>query len=146
MKVITDAKGNEWLVSLTVASIERVKEGAEFDLCSLILGPPLEKFYNDLSLVIDCLYWLCKPLADDKQISQSEFKEKLFFGDFIEAAQNAILDELPAFFPTRRKEVMEKLILEIRTNMERVITDLLATKSSTSATTSAGSSGSIPKA
>ena len=67
MQVVKDATGREWPVAITVAGLERVKDGTGFDLCSLIKGEPLQDFYHDLTLAVRVGYWLCQPFADAKK-------------------------------------------------------------------------------
>lgn len=144
MPNVTDATNGEWMISVTVAGLERVKQGTGFDLCSLITGEPLERFFHDLVLTVNCGYWLVKPQADAQGITEQQFKER-FSGDALDSLQSAILDALPDFFPRPRREVLSRMIAELRRSTEHAIAQILAVPSSSAVTKSADVSESIPE-
>lgn len=143
MQIVKDATGREWPVAITVAGLERVKDGTGFDLCSLIKGEPLEDFYHDLTLAVRVGYWLCQPIAETKKITRNDFAEG-FSGDSIEALQVAILDELPRFFPRQRGELLSAMIAKFRTELTAALEKVSAEISSPGVGSSGGSSASIP--
>lgn len=101
MKTFTDNAGRTWNVEINVAAIKRVRGLTEVNLLDIIAGTLIEKLVRDPVLLCDVVYAICKPQADDKQISDEEFGRAMA-GDAIEHATAALLEELVSFCPSPR--------------------------------------------
>ena len=93
--------GRTWTVDINVATLKRVRGLTGVDLMQVIEGTLIEKFIRDPVLLCDVVYAICKPEADAAKISDEEFG-KAMAGDAIEAATQAVLDELISFCPSPR--------------------------------------------
>ena len=60
------------------------------------------------------LYVLCKPEADERNVSDEDFGRAMA-GDAIEQATTTLLEELVDFFPKGRRELLAKALGKIRT-------------------------------
>jgi uncharacterized protein (DUF1778 family) len=121
MKFFRDNSGREWQVSVTIGTMKRVRALCDVDLYKIIEvdknGKPnaelLERLSTDPVLLVDVLYAVCKPEADKLGVSDFDFGEALT-GDTIEAAANALLDELVDFFPEAKRQVFQKVLQATR--------------------------------
>ncbi|HEX5442603.1 MAG TPA: hypothetical protein VFW87_02185, partial [Pirellulales bacterium] len=103
----------------------------------------------------DVLYVLCKEDADAKQVSDEDFGRALG-GDAIQAAAEALVEELIDFFPDERsrqalrkvvgagREVRAKLLDHAETMLEELNPDVCAKEWITSYMSSQASSASTP--
>lgn len=121
MKSFTDNAGRTWMLSVNVAAIKRVRALCGVDLNSIVEmdvnGEPntklLERLSSDPVLLVDVLYAVCKPEADSKGVSDIAFGEAMA-GDAIEAATNALLDEVIDFFPEAKRKAFQKILSATR--------------------------------
>jgi len=121
MQSFRDNRGRVWGLSVTVATMKRVRALCSVDLYKVIeiedTGEPrselLTKLYNDPILLVDVLYAVCKPEADKLGVSDIDFGEGMA-GDAVDAAANALLDELVNFFPAVKKMALEKALQATR--------------------------------
>lgn len=121
MKSFTDNAGRTWMLSVNVAAIKRVRALCGVDLNSIVEmdvnGEPNTKLLENLSsdpvLLVDVLYAVCKPEADSKGVSDIAFGEAMA-GDAIEAATNALLDEVIDFFPEAKRKAFQKILSATR--------------------------------
>jgi len=115
-----DAENRVWQVTVTVATLRRVRELASVDLAGLLDGELLDRLSSDPVLLADVLYAVCKPEADSRSVTAESFGEALA-GDALDDATQALLEGLAGFFPKKRRAAAEKLIGAFR----RVETKLL---------------------
>jgi len=101
MRQFKDNAGRTWTVDINVATLKRVRGLTGVDLVQVIEGTLIEKFIRDPVLLCDVVYAVCKPEADAAKVSDEEFG-KAMAGDAIEAATQALLDELISFCPSPR--------------------------------------------
>ena len=121
MKSFTDNAGRVWILNVNVAAIKRVRALCGVDLNSIVEmdanGEPntklLEQLSSDPVLLVDVLYSVCKPEADAKGVSDTAFGEAMG-GDAIEAATNALLDEVVDFFPEAKRKAFQKILSATR--------------------------------
>lgn len=156
MRMFKDNQGREWTVEITVATIKRVRGLAGVDLMEVLEGTNglIEKLVRDPVLLCDVLYAVCKPQADERQVSDEAFGASMA-GDAIEHATAALLEELVDFCPSPRdranlgrvlkatREVMDKA----RDVVERRIDELIdggALERAILEAAGGGSSGSAP--
>ena len=126
MKCFTDAVGTTWTIAVNVSSLRRVKALCGVMLTDIVTLEPgkrpntdlLEQLASDPVLLVDVLYALVKPEADQKGISDETFGTAMV-GDVLESAVSALLDEVIAFFPSAKRRVMERLVQAGRRFAER---------------------------
>ena len=124
----TDDNGDDWLVAITVATVKRLRALLDVDLMTILdeRGQLLGRFVDDPVLLADVLYVICKPQADEREVSDEQFGG-LLAGDTLEKATGAFLEALVDFFPlaTKRK-ALRRLLEKIHDAQEKAIG--LATK------------------
>ena len=119
MQSFRDNKGRIWELTINVATMKRVRALCNVDLYKVIDdgGEPrselLTKLYNDPILLVDVIYAVCKPAADRLAVSDIDFGEAMA-GDAVDAAANALLDELVGFFPTLKSQAFSKALQATR--------------------------------
>lgn len=122
MHTFKDTGGREWTVELTIGSARRVKSLAGVDL----LNPhvPAERkgaspkvagvvtLMSDLETLGDVLFAICKPQAEERDVSDEQFAD-LFNADTVEEATEALRSEMLSFFQRRghseKVAVMQKV-------------------------------------
>jgi len=121
MPKFQDLKKREWDLTITVATIKRVRELITVDLleCLIEKDSLIDRMALDPVLLVDVIYCICKPIADARDISDTEFGEAMG-GDVIENATGAFLEALVDFFPGARKEIMKRAIV-IRETIDRKV-------------------------
>lgn len=112
MKTFTDCMGRTWTVTINVGTIKRVKTMLGINLLEAITDDLAEKLKNDVCMLVDVLYVICKNEADTKNITDENFGEAMA-GDALENATNAFLDELIDFFPAEKKMILRKAINKV---------------------------------
>ena len=100
MQSFTDTTGRAWCVSVTVATVRRVKQLLNIDLLQVALdeGKLLTRLADDPVFLVDVLYAVCKDQADAAAITDEDFGRAMA-GDVIGAATQALLESLADFFP-----------------------------------------------
>ena len=111
MASFRDTSERSWDFSITVSSIKRVRSLVGVDLMDMVDGKLVEEFLTDPVLLVDALYALCKPQADDLGVSDEEFGEAMS-GDVIDHATKALILELIRFFPNTRDRKNLKRVME----------------------------------
>lgn len=102
MKIIKDAKGREWCLDLNLTAIERIRAEAGVDLLNI------ESFENiDGVKLAKALAAACYEDLVKAGIKLPEFING-FEGDTLEAAGDALMEELLRFFPSRRRQILQK--------------------------------------
>lgn len=121
MKTFTDTQGRAWMIQITVGAIKRVQALCGISLYKIIdfdnRNNPQSNLLNQLAedpaLLVDVLFAVCKPEADRLGVSDVEFGESMS-GDVIEAATNALLDDLVDFFPEAKRLIFRKVLTATR--------------------------------
>jgi len=127
MKQFTDNAGRSWTVEVNVVALKRAKGLAGVDLMGVLDGDLIEKFIRDPVLLCDAIYAVCKPEADDREVSDEEFGRAMA-GDAIEHATAALLDEIVSFCPNPRdRAALGRVIKATNVGMEKA-RDLVETK------------------
>lgn len=114
MKTFTDSKCRDWTVDVNVTAVKRVRDRLSIDLLDLSSGQLFEKLVADPIALVDVLYVLCEPQANERQVTDVQFGEAMA-GDAIEAATTALLESLIEFFPKAKRAVLEKAVQKLRT-------------------------------
>ncbi len=110
MRTFTDNAGRTWTIAINVGAIKRVRGLLDVDLLEVVEGKLIERLIRDPVLLCDVVYAVCKPEADERQITDEEFGRAMA-GDAIEHATKALLEELVGFSPSPRD----------RANLQRVL-------------------------
>ena len=104
----TDSAGRTWSMAITVNDNRRVLKLLGIDLFDLFDGKLLERLSCEPILLVDTLYAICKPQADDRGVTEEQFAE-LLIGDTIEEAAQALVQGLLRFFPRDQRTVLGRL-------------------------------------
>ena len=116
MRAFKDSAGREWEISITIGAVKRVRDllklnGETVDLLSPNSGnPPLiTRLFLDLCLLVDVLYALCRPRAQELRISDEEFGASIA-GEEAKAAYEAFFEELIDFFQKAGRQDAAKMV------------------------------------
>ena len=104
----TDAENRTWSTAISVNAIRRVKELVGVNLLEVFDGEMLARLADDPVLLVNTLYAVCKPQADERDVSDEAFGE-LLVGDTIELAAAALVRGIADFFPKDRRAVLNRL-------------------------------------
>lgn len=140
MASFRDRNGKEWALSITVASIKRVRDRLGVNL-GMILSDnmkPLADLVSDPVKLVDVIYVLCQPECERCGVTDEQFGESLA-GDSFEDAVTAFQTALADFFPKRQGDMLrmvlakgeqmqialaEKVKATIETEMQKTLTQL----------------------
>jgi hypothetical protein len=123
MKTFQDTAGRTWTIAVNIDAVKRVR-----DLLNIHLNrigesnfKPLDDILSDPVTLVDVVFVLCKPEADAKGVSDSDFG-KAMSGDAIFAAAEAFVEELADFFPSARaRRALKALIAKGRDIRDRML-------------------------
>ena len=104
----TDAEGRTWSTAVSVNAIRRAKDLVGVNLLEVFDGELLARLADDPVLLVNTLYAVCKPQADQRGVSDEAFGE-LLVGDAIEEAAAALVRGIAAFFQQDRRTVLMRL-------------------------------------
>lgn len=105
-----DSQGREWPVTITVATVQRVRADTGFDLGSAMKPQGIDKLSSDFALFGDVLYAICRPACERAQITKEKFLDELT-GDVLDQATRAFLAALVSFCPSpETRKALEKLL------------------------------------
>jgi len=114
MKTFKDNAGRAWTVTVNVDAIKRVRSLLDVNLMDAVDGKLLERLVSDPVLLCDVIYVLCKPEADQKNVTDEDFGRSMA-GDAIEHATTALLEELVDFFPLGKRRLLTKALDKLKT-------------------------------
>ena len=106
MATFTDNQGRAWAVSVDINAARRVRARLSFDLLDVQEG--MSALARDPILLVDVLYVVCKPQADERSVSKEGFGD-LFVGDVTVDAVKGLVQGLLDFFPSDRRALIERL-------------------------------------
>ena len=118
MKTFKDNAGRSWTLIVNVAAIKRVRSLLDVNLMEAVEGDLLEQLSTDPILLCDVVYVLCKPEADQQNVTDEQFGQAMA-GDAIEHATTALLEELVDFFPLARRRVLQKALGKLKAVEEK---------------------------
>ena len=113
MKTFKDNEGRTWTVKVNISTVKRVKSLLGINIFDAIEKDLIARLVSDTILLVDVLYVICKPEAEQKNVSDEQFGEGLA-GDVITAATTALLEELVDFFPEAKRQVLQKAVGKYR--------------------------------
>lgn len=113
MRSFKDLTGRTWSVAVNVTTIRRIRDTLGLDLLSEAGAKAFETLAGDPVRLVDCLYVACLDECKAKDVTDEQFGAALA-GDCIEAARDALFEELVDFFPKRQRGVMANLLATLR--------------------------------
>ena len=121
MKTFQDIRDETWEIVISVGSARRVRDETGHDLLEITRGKPdvLNAFVDDVYALGSLLWSLCRPQAENRDLSPEEFAERLGNADVIEAAVQALLQSLIDFFPERTKGPLQTVLARINAKMAK---------------------------
>ena len=117
MPKFTDADGREWRVDVTLEEIKQVRADLEIDLLDVGSKELFARLVNDPVLIVDVLYVVLRKEADARSLDAVGFARGLR-GDAVDDASRALLEALVAFFPKRRRAVLQAAVTKTNNWME----------------------------
>jgi len=111
--MFSDAAGRDWSTAITVTTVKRVREMADVLLTDAAETNLIERLTGDVMLLADTLNAVCRPQAEQRQITSEQFGE-LLAGDVIDRACESLMDDLIRFFPSGRRAIVRRLVTTSR--------------------------------
>ena len=116
MTTFNDKQKRAWTLELTVGSARRVKADTTVDLVNIISlendgkasMEALGKLVEDPFALVDVIFSLCKPQAEKEGITDKQFAD-LLDADAVEAAANALVEEIINFCPAAKRKALKKI-------------------------------------
>jgi hypothetical protein len=121
MAKFKDNQNREWVVEITVATIKRVRSLLGVDLLQIAEGKLTDAILSDPVMLVDVLYAVCKPEAEAGGVSDEDFGRAMA-GDAIDSATQALLEALASFFPSRRGELLRRVVAATNTALDKAVT------------------------
>jgi hypothetical protein len=108
MRSFTDNAGRTWQISVTVATIKRVRGMTGVDLMGVVNPESglFDKLADPVTLV-DLLWAVVQPAPEG--VTDEDFGNAMG-GDALESATKALLDEMVDFFPKGRRTILRNLL------------------------------------
>jgi len=104
-----DSKGESWDTRIDVSVIRRVRAEHGIDLSKIISSQEqLSALNDDVVLLVDVLYAVCKPTAETRKIDAEEFAMRLA-GNAIESAVESLMLSIIDFFPQSRGKILRQI-------------------------------------
>lgn len=111
MAQFTDDQYRTWSLRIDIAAIRRVRALHGIDLAKVFASrDAFEALYSDIVLLVDVIYTICKPQADELGITDEQFGAALA-GDALGRAIHAFEEAAIEFLPeSRRRGVLRQMI------------------------------------
>jgi hypothetical protein len=126
----TDGEGREWVLFLDINLARAIRKNLSFDILNVMDGAGLQRLANDVELLVNVIYQLCKKQAQERKVTEEQFGHALV-GDVLGDACDELMEAISDFFPKRKREMLQK-ILEASRKFEQdameTIDDKLDTK------------------
>lgn len=104
-----DSKGESWDTRIDVSVIRRVRAEHGIDLSKVMSSQEqLSALNDDIVLLVDVLFSICKPTADNRKIDAEEFAMRLS-GNAIESAIESLMLSIIDFFPQSRSKILRQI-------------------------------------
>lgn len=113
MKSFMDNAGRAWAIAINVDAIKRVRDSLDVNLLDAVEGKLIERLVGDPILLCDVIYVLCRPEAEQRGVSDEDFGRAMA-GDSIDSATTSLLEELVAFFPKARRDLLTKALQKLK--------------------------------
>ena len=122
MPSFKDTNGREWLVTLNVAQVKRVRERLKINLADLQEGNLLARLADPVTLV-DVLFVLVQPQAEENSVTDEQFASALG-GDTLSSASTALLEALCDFFPQPTRLMLRKVLAQTQARQAEAVTKI----------------------
>jgi hypothetical protein len=119
MKKWTDREGRDWTIDVNVGTVRKVKADTEIDLLK-ISDASLSEQLSDPMTLCDVLWSLVEHQAAEKDVTPESFGSSLA-GDCLESALDSLMQEIIDFFPSRRRQILQKLMDKARAAENQMI-------------------------
>jgi len=120
MAALKDKADRSWVLTVDVGAIRRVKGALGVDLLDIARGDLLERLVDDPVLLVDVLFVLCKPQADEAKVTHEDF-DRSIVGHALDDAASALFEEILDFFP---RGLRARAFLKLRAVLTRTLTDV----------------------
>jgi len=114
MAVFQDKSQRDWRVDVNVLSLKRVRD-SELGIDLLDITDESKRLavrlFDDPVLLVGTLFELCRPEAERRGVSPTEFGES-FDGEAIDNATTALLGSLANFIPSHRGRAMAQVAVQ----------------------------------
>ena len=121
MKIWKDAEGHAYETKITVAEIRDVKTELGINLMDIATGDLLQKISEDVILLCDILYVINRSQAKEYGIDDVQFGRNLY-GDALEEATRAFMEEMINFFPHQRtRQMLTKAMTKGQERMDKAL-------------------------
>ena len=121
MKIWKDAEGHAYETRITVAEVRDVKTALGINLMDIATGDLLQKISEDVVLLCDILYIVNRSQAKEYNVDDVQFGRNLY-GDALEEATHAFMEELINFFPNpRTRALLTKAMTMGQERMDRAL-------------------------
>jgi len=100
-RTFTDNAGRTWLIAVTITGLKRIKAMLGLDLVNDLDEVLVQKLLEDPLTLVDVLFVLCKPQADELDVSDEAFGVALGGNDEhkpLDQAADALIEGLVDFF------------------------------------------------
>lgn len=114
-----DTEGRTWDCAIDYAAAKRVRGGMDVNL--LDGKEALEALVDDVMMLVDVIYVVVQPQAEQRGVSDEQFGAALD-GDTIDAATSAFLEAFVNFSQPAKRPAMRQLIQKLD-QLERVWAD-----------------------
>ncbi len=127
MAAFKDDSDRSWLIHVDIPAIKLVRDQFAINLADIGEAPTyLTRLAEEPILLCDMLYVLCEEEARKREVSDTDFG-KLLFGDTIDRATMALEEAITAFFPRKKRSVLQQLRAKIAKTREAGV-DLVTAK------------------
>ena len=109
MQKFQDRRGRVWIVDIDNTTLKRVKLLTDVRLLDAIDqgSDVISRLSTDPLLLGDVLFAICKPQADQQQVTDEAFSEGIA-GDAIDEGVRAVIDALVAYCPESKRRLLRK--------------------------------------
>ncbi len=121
MKTWKDAENHEYHTQITVAEVRALKSELGINLMEFATGDLLQKISEDVCLLCDILFVIHREQADKYGISDADFGRNLY-GDALEDATHAFVEETINFFPSQKtRALLNKAMTKGQERMDKAL-------------------------
>jgi hypothetical protein len=125
MAAFTDKNDRRWQVDVTTTDIKNVRSLLDFDLLDDDLGGMVGRLAEDMVLVVDVVFLLCREQAEKLGISDADFGRSIS-GDVLSAAADALIEAIVQYLPHKKKrELLARLWAAILEGFDKAATKAL---------------------
>jgi hypothetical protein len=126
-RTFKDTNGRDWLVTVNVATVKRIKEKLNIDLLDKLGIQLLEGIAADPIRLADVLYVIveAQAAAVNPPITDVDFGSALS-GDSLEEASVALMEAIADFFPSARRKMIQDALGKVK-EVEKRLLDRAAT-------------------